>query len=209
MTRTMYDSVTVDAIPSGAAMVAGYVDGLYANIAQLKARFPHAVVVGIAVSSHTNAGNVLDVETGDATAQGAVAWVQMRRQAGADPSVYCNTSVFPSVVQAFKTAGVALPHFWLAHWDNAPTLINGAVAKQYANPSLTGHQYDLSVVADVWPGVDPTPVKPPPAPGPSYRHEPGYPVWSYRQPENATESAFDILVEIRNLVKRIAVKVGA
>lgn len=214
MTRTMYDSVTVNAIPLGAAMVGGYVDGLYANMNAMKARFPKAVHVEIAVSSHTDAGHVLDVETGNATPAESVSWVQTRRRAGADPSVYCNSSVLPAVVAAFHAAGVAAPHFWVAHWDNAPTLINGAVAKQYANPTFTGHEYDLSVVADYWPGVDPKPVTPPPPHTPppvveKYRSEPGYPVWSYREPDTAAESAFDKLDAIETLVKKIAAKIGA
>src|SRR5207245_9944229 len=36
-----------------------------------------------------------------------------------------------------------------------------AVAKQYQHPPASGGHYDLSVVADYWPGVDPVP---PPAP---------------------------------------------
>ena len=152
--RTMYDSVDVSTIPANAQMVAGYVDGLYANVYSLQRRFPHAVVVRIAVSSRTNDGHVLDVEPGDATPATAVAWVQMRRRAGVDPSVYCNTSQWPSVRKAFRDAGVPEPHYWVAQWDNTPSIPTGAVAKQYANPTLSHGQYDVSVVADHWPGVD-------------------------------------------------------
>jgi hypothetical protein len=185
MTRLMYDSVIVSTIPKTATLVAGYIDGHYANVNAMKAAFPHATVVQIAVFSHTDAGHVLDVETGDATPAESVSWVQMRRRAGADPTVYCNTSVLPQVIAAFKSAGVAQPHYWIAHWDNSPTIPAGAVAKQYANPTLTGHEYDLSSVVAYWPGVDPKPVitKPPvviPAFDPS--KEAGFPVWHYRNP---------------------------
>lgn len=150
MTRTMYDSVNVEGIPASASMVAGYVDGLYANTNLMRQRFPHATVVEIAVSSHTDDGQVLDVEKGDATPAESVGWVQMRRRAGADPSVYCNAATLPAVKSAFKSAGVSEPHYWVAQWDNVKSVPSGAVAKQYTN----GAHYDTSVVLDVWPGVD-------------------------------------------------------
>ncbi len=160
MSRTMYDSVNVSGIPASASLVAGYVDGHYANFSLMRSRFPHAGVVGIAVSPHTDAGIVIDVEKGDATPAGAVSWVLMRRRAGADPTVYCNQSAWSQVRSAFQSAGVAEPHYWIAKWDGIASLLPNTVAKQYQNhPS-----YDVSVVADYWPGVDPrvtTPVKPP------------------------------------------------
>lgn len=153
MTRTMYDSVTVEDIPANATMVAGYVDGIYANTGLMRQKFPHATVVEIAVNSHTNAGDVLDVETGDATPSEAVLWVKLRRASGANPSVYCNASVWPSVKSAFRSAGIAEPHYWIAKWDGSTSIPAGAVAKQYKGAS-SGHHYDTSVVADTWPGVD-------------------------------------------------------
>lgn len=161
--RTMYDSVRADAIPRDAKMVAGYVDGIYANSGTLQRLFPNAVVVRIAVSSHTNDGHVLDVEQGDASPAGAVSWVEMRRHAGADPSVYCSSSVWPTVRKAFKDAGIPEPHYWIAHWDGKQTIPTGAVAKQYTN----GSSYDTSVVVDSWPGVD-AHHNPRPVPSPSF-----------------------------------------
>lgn len=151
MTRTMLDAVTVADLPTGAPLYAGYLDGLYANVTELRARFPHAVIVEIAVSSQTNAGQVLDVETFDATPDEAPGWVQRRRAAGVDPSVYCNSSTWPAVIAAFNAAGVALPHFWIASYDGDPTIPAGAIAKQWADNG----GYDTSSVADVWPGIDP------------------------------------------------------
>lgn len=152
--RTMYDSVDVSTIPANAQIVAGYVDGLYANVGSMQRRFPNAVVVRIAVSSRTNDGHVLDVEPGDATPATAVGWVEMRRRAGADPSVYCNTSQWPAVRKAFRDANIPEPHYWVAQWDGKAILPTGAIAKQYANPTLSHGQYDVSIVADFWPGVD-------------------------------------------------------
>lgn len=157
--RTMYDAVTPGNIPPTATMVAGYVDGLYRNVAEMRTRFPHAQLVGIAVSSHTNDGQVLDVERGDATPDEAPGWVTMRRAAHVDPTIYCNSSTWPAVRQAFHGAAVPEPHYWIAEWDGAPTIPAGAVAKQHSDAG----PFDVSSVAPYWPGVDPVPA-PTPAP---------------------------------------------
>lgn len=155
MTRTMYDSITPGNIPGSATMVAGYADGLYANIPAMKARFPHATVVSIAVKWTTRA-QVLDVEAGDATPTQAVQWCT---QTMADTSnhlltVYCNTSEWPHVRAAFQNAGVTEPNYWVAQYDNDPTVPAGAVAKQFQGDT---HGYDVSSVVAYWPGVDPAP----------------------------------------------------
>jgi hypothetical protein len=149
----MYDAVNVEGIPSEAVMVAGYVNGLYSNLTQLDSRFPKALHIGISVSAHENTGLVLDVETGDASPSEAPAWVQMRRKEGVNPTVYCNASTWLAVKQAFYTAGVAEPNYWIADYDNDPTIPTGAIAKQYSSNS----QYDVSSVADYWPGIDAEP----------------------------------------------------
>lgn len=157
--RLMYDSITAADIPASAGMVAGYLDGLYAWSAADWMRWPGTTTkVGIAVSVTTNAGHVLDVETGDATPNQAVYWVLNRRAVGVDPSVYCSLSAWAGVRQAFTSRGIVEPHYWVAGYPGAgPTVPDGAVAHQYANENTSGGHYDLSVVLDYWPGVDPTP----------------------------------------------------
>jgi len=166
MTRTMYDGVTATRLPVSAALVGGYVDGLYAWSASDWARFPHSVKVRIAVFPSTNDGHVLDVEPGDATPAQSVDWVLMRRAAGTDPTVYMNTSTWPTVRAAFSARGVAEPHYWVAAYDDNAVIPAGAIGKQYYNNNDLG--YDLSVVADYWPGVDP---KPTPSPTVSQENE--------------------------------------
>lgn len=155
MTRFLYDSISPGNIPSGATMVAGYQDGLYANLGAMRARFPHATVVSIAVRWTTRA-QVLDVETGNATPAQAVTWCTktMADKPNTQLTIYCNTSLWPQVRAAFKAAGVTEPNYWVAQYDNDPTIPAGAVAKQYQGDT---HGYDKSVVADYWPGVDPAP----------------------------------------------------
>ena len=150
MTLTMYDAVTPDNIPLSATLVAGYTDGHYANITEMQARFPHAAVVRITVFASDDEGDVLDVETGDATPDQAPAWVVKRRRAGhTAPAVYCNQDTWPTVIAAFRRAGVADPLWWIAEWDGVAELSTGMFAKQYASTS----RYDLSIVAGPWPGV--------------------------------------------------------
>jgi len=156
--RTCYDAIHPANIPTNAQMVAGYVDGRYAWTAADWARFPHAVKVRIAVFSSTNDGHVLDVEPGCSTPASAPGWVQRRRKAGVDPTVYCSLSAWPTVRAAFAAAKVAPPHYWVAAYPgNGPKLYPGSVAHQYANPGPV----DISVVADIWPGVDTTPTPTP------------------------------------------------
>jgi hypothetical protein len=157
VTRTMYDGINTDApkiarIPSAIGLVAGYDDGNYAWSPADWALFPNSVHVHVAVFATTDSGQVLDVERGDATPAQSVDWVLMRRRAGADPSVYCNTSTWPAVRAAFQARAVAEPHYWIAQYDGQAAIPPGAIAKQYYNNDAAG--YDLSIVADYWPGVD-------------------------------------------------------
>lgn len=161
--RIMYDSVTASKIPSDAQLIGGYVDGMYAWSAEDWANWSHVPQVRIAVFPGTDDGNCADVEQFDMTPQSVVGWVQMRRRAGVDPSVYCSRAPWPTVRQAFDDANEPQPHYWIADWDGLAVLPVGAVAHQYVN----GPDFDTSVVADYWPGVDPAPVVPAPEPVPA------------------------------------------
>lgn len=152
----MYDSTVAADIPRRAVMVAGYLrPSIHAWSAADWALFPHAVKVRIGVSAQVDDGHVLDVELNLAAPVEAPGWVRMRRAAGVDPSVYCNASTWPEVRRAFRDQGVAEPHYWIAKYDNDARPIAGAVAKQYVDPpNGSGGHYDLSIVADNWPGID-------------------------------------------------------
>jgi hypothetical protein len=165
LVKVMYDAVPskVPNIPINAAMVAGFIDSPhYTWSAANWARFPNAVHVTISTSG-TDAGVVCDVENGDLTPAQAVTWVRTRRASGVDPTVYCNASTWLSVINAFKAAGVAQPHYWIAQYDGVAALptLGGiqAVAKQFTD-NAPGNPYDTSCVADYWPGVDPAPNQP-------------------------------------------------
>ncbi|MGH3415573.1 MAG: hypothetical protein ACRDSS_03820 [Actinocrinis sp.] len=159
MTRTMYDGIAEDAhlIPADAELVAGYVDGLYTWSDTNWARFVNAVKVRIAVFATTNDGVVLDCEKGNCTPAESVDWTLMRRKAGVDPTIYCGRNTWwQQIRDAHRARGVAEPHYWVADYDVSqtdPQIPAGALALQYADKG----DYDLSVVADYWPGVDPAP----------------------------------------------------
>ena len=95
---TMYDAVNIDGIPADAIAVAGYVNGRYANTGELRARFPHAKLLTIAVNTMADA-ECLDVETGDAMPAQTPGWVLRQHARGlARPCVYANRSTMPAVL---------------------------------------------------------------------------------------------------------------
>lgn len=169
MTRWMLDGIASDAPAMARAvasragsqepirLVAGYDDGLYAWSSAEWALFPGLIHVHIAVFADTDSGTVLDCEPGNCTPAQSVDWVLMRRRAGVDPTVYCNqlnpVTGWPAVRAAFQARRVAEPHYWVANYDDSTAIPSGAVAKQYEDAG----PYDLSSVADYWPGVEPIP----------------------------------------------------
>lgn len=165
--RLMYDALNPNNIPTSAQMVASYIDGSNAPPPGWQARFPHAVIVSICREPGLNHGNVIDCESSTyVTPALAASWVRLRRSAGAIPTVYASSSVIPAVLGACAAIGQAAPLLWVANWNGQDAPWPGAVAHQYGGAP----GYDLSWVADYWPGVDghaPTPAPtPPPTPVP-------------------------------------------
>jgi hypothetical protein len=155
MTRTMFDGTDAAKVPATANdMVAGYIDGDYNNIGAIRNRFPHSHIVRIAVQPTTTGADVYDVETGDIDPSQVAAILRRERAAGRNPSVYCDISSWPTVRAAIFP--LMPPPYWIAHYDGNPAIPPGAVAVQY----LSTPNYDISTVADYWPGVDPQPTPP-------------------------------------------------
>lgn len=166
MTRLMYDAVDWTSIPMGAELVGGYLDGALSRWpAEAWAAFPNATFVHIVTSPYNNAGEVLDVEWEDATAAEAVDWIINRRNSGLlTPTIYCGGQQgysWAEVLANCYARGVPPPLIWLARWVNGgapPTFVpEGCIAQQYDHPPFTGTNYDVSIAADYWPGVDPAP----------------------------------------------------
>ncbi len=162
--RTMYDSVTVDAIPADATMVAGYLNGLYANVDELDKAFPGATLVTISVRPSEHIGDVYDCESGNGTTDDIPGWVAARRDAGLErPTVYLSRSLLEAGRNACVSVGCPEPDWWVADWTGEPHEVPGAVAVQYLSPETGAPaNYDVSAVYDdTWhPGghVDPVPL---------------------------------------------------
>lgn len=165
--RTMYDGINADAAGIArdfpdAAMIAGYLDGAYAWTAAEWGLFPRAQHVTIVTSANQNAGDVLDVEPGDATPGETAGWIAMRKAAGLyRPTIYCSLST----VQAVRvgTGSFILGRdwdLWVGDWDGTAAVpYPAAAAKQYKDTP----GYDQSAVFDDgWPHRS-APVPPRPA----------------------------------------------
>lgn len=164
----MYDSTTPAAIPTSAAIVAGYVDGLYRWSAADWARLAASSHVTITVFGN-QAARVADCETGDLTPAQVARWAQVQLDQGRRPTIYANRSTWPEVCSALAAIGEfpASVDWWAADPTGVPHLVPGSVATQYAWNELGqtgGVNVDLSVTDGTWPNslvpVPPVPAKP-------------------------------------------------
>lgn len=142
MSLTMYDSVDPSRIPSGAQVVAGYADGLYAWTAAGWGMFPNAVKLTIAVRNTTQA-DILDVERGDASPDQVPGWVAAFNRPGRRaPTVYCTQSTM-GLIRSLMPAGANVD-YWVANHTATPQNIPGTVAVQWLNTP----GYDQSLITD-------------------------------------------------------------
>jgi hypothetical protein len=175
---TMYDAVDVAAIPAGAQIVAGYVDGNWPTYTEVVKAFPNAQTVSITVKGAPGA-RVADCESGDLTPQSAAGWAKAEIAAGRRPTIYYSRANAAAVSAALQNTGVAISEvdFWVADWTGSEHLVAGSVATQWADPPSSGGNYDISETVESWPTVptpEPGPVpNPAPAPAPPYDEEPG------------------------------------
>lgn len=162
---TMYDSVTLDAIPADAEAVAGYTSGRWPTFKEIPARWPKAKHLSIAVNAEQDA-DCLDIENGDATPVQAPVWVRRQIARGVKkPVVYSSVSEMPTVLSILKTSGIkrSKVRVWTAHYTMrehrcGPECYRGfttvADATQYSDKAL-GRNLDASLVSDSFfdPGV--------------------------------------------------------
>lgn len=164
----MYDSTVAGDVPQGARMIGWY--GNWPSSTPTPPR-PGVFYVKIVGPGAPDDGDVLDVEGGAATSDQVQGWVQARRSHGIDPVVYATRGTIDALKLDFDNAQVRQPHWWVAAWDNNPQVPGDCVAKQYANPQLTGGHFDLSAVTLNWPGLQAwaaaQPVNPSPQPSPA------------------------------------------
>lgn len=166
----MYDGISILAAGiarahPNAMRIAYYIDGRYAWTQAEIDLFPHADHVTIAVRPTTNAGDVLDVEPGDAAAAAAGGWIAMRKAAGLyRPTIYCSRSVIPAVRAGTGSYVLGKDYdIWVAEYTGIPHQVGLCAATQYESTP----DWDATAVYNQdWPHRKPpgTPV-PPPTPG--------------------------------------------
>lgn len=148
---TMEDSVTSSAISRSVAGAAGYVDGIFRNMAEIEAG-PWRYKVSIAVLGGD--AMVCDIEPGCMTTAEGVAWAKGRKR----PRVYTFLSNAQPVVDALERAGLhrSAYQLWIAHDTGAAHICTPACgsglktradATQYGlDGHGTGRNVDISLV---------------------------------------------------------------
>lgn len=172
-TRTMGDSTNMDAIPLTVNIAAVYDDGHLGveTPAQLEARFPHARYgqVFIDVTGQNPKAQVRDWENGDKSGS-LQQWCTDHNEASGkkDAVVYCNVSTIPEVRQQTGNQILGTDYWlWVATLDGTlfgPSQYPHVIANQIKGASLTGGDWDMSLVFD---GTFWLPVPPPKPPVPA------------------------------------------
>ena len=153
-TELAYDSVTLAHLPEGGGRYFGYVNGKWANYTAVKARFPHALVMGIDVNGTApGAARIVDYEKGDVQTAGTLrSFVQAREKYRPhSATVYCDRANLDAVEAALAGLWHVL---WVSTLDG--TDLTGTrtakgnliVATQYhGGPDAP---YDTSTVLASW-----------------------------------------------------------
>lgn len=162
MTVLMYDGINSDAatiyrLHPDAAKVAYYINGPYAWPQADIDLFPNADHATISITAKVNAGDVLDVENGDATPGQTAGWIAMRKAAGLyRPTIYCSLDTVPAVRAGTGSYILNKDYdIWVADYNGTPAapavpgLPPGTYAAKQYKPE--GDE-DVSIVYDPgWP----------------------------------------------------------
>jgi len=164
MTLAMPDSVTVAKLPPGYDAYLGYIDGDFNTAAALRAKFPGAQLVLLTVTGGTTAADGCDVEIGDLTVAGGVAWAV--RKLGAAPAsrpvLYASVASMQYVLNELSINRISRPAVRLlsAHWGAGPHICGpgscGEVSTEMDGTQWTNgfsrpdgqEDFDMSMLAD-------------------------------------------------------------
>jgi hypothetical protein len=183
VTRVGYDSTNVADMPHGGDVYFPYIDGNYANVAEVRKAHPHAEIVSITVLGHTLDADMVDVEPGCVwPASKGAEWVAKKVKRDGHAKAYCYASELPALKAAVKATGVNMRQvsFCIARYGHDKTIPPGVDAVQWLSPDgppdcrPPGH-YDEWVIRDGWP-TRPKPVIPKPKTPPPAKHTPAKPV---------------------------------
>lgn len=152
--RTMVDSDNAATMPGGFPVYAANVNGRSPQFPLLAGKFPTASYLPIGVSSQAHEGLCGDAETGDGPWTRWVTWVVMRRADGVDPWLYAGWDWHAMLVNRFASLSIPQPWWWIADPLKKLAAPEGRIL---ALQQTYTAGYDLSVVADYLPGVDPAP----------------------------------------------------
>lgn len=185
----MYDAVTVGNIPNGPHAVAGYINGDFVTVPELRKRFPHARVLEISVGGIVPA-HCYDIERGDYNPDQAAELFKVAHEHDIwRPCFYADLSHMPAVKASLETV---IPNreavrLWVAAWDGISQVPAGYDAHQFTDKAL-GRDLDESVCLSDFFG----PVKPAPKPDKALRAvvevDPDTNTWQVHH-ENPTEVA--------------------
>jgi hypothetical protein len=164
MTITMFDSINLAMLPNGAAAYGGYVNGNWPTFDALKARFPSAHLLSIAVSAGADA-DCLDCETGDATLAQAPAWFRRQKIRGVSlPAIYTQATNLIALERIMAANRIARTQYriWSAHYNGehfcGPSAcgygLSAADGTQWTSNAL-GRNLDQSILGDAFFGTAP------------------------------------------------------
>lgn len=174
------DNVTVGALTPGFPVYAGYYNGPFANLTALRARFPHAFIISIALRLNGSRGSMaVDVEPGtmsstmDGSFADCLSWLnQGGFPAGHKPLVYVMASWAASLEQYLAAHGHSRDSYymWTAHYAGLHLCSRTACgyggtrqadATQYASGTNDYNVFRGYVIST-------TPLPPPPPPPSQY-----------------------------------------
>jgi hypothetical protein len=150
----LFDDVTVSLLPSGYSAYAGYANGIYANLTAIRAKFPNAHILDIAVSSSVDA-TCLDIESGDATNSQAVTWTKRQHARGLKfPVLYTSAGNAQALINTLANNGIARSTYrlWSAHYTGRSHICGSdgypvADGTQWTSTAL-GRSLDESLISD-------------------------------------------------------------
>lgn len=119
----MFDDVNVDLLPKADAYAA-YVDGIYANLGKVRAKFPGAHILSIAVRA-SDLADALDIEAGDAVNSDAPGWYKRVLASGVSkPCLYTSASNADALVAEMTKANIPRKAYrlWTAHYGKGEHL---------------------------------------------------------------------------------------
>lgn len=134
-TAVMFDAIEVAAIPASPFAAAGYTGGLWATDQPLRARWPDAHTISIAVEPWEHA-DCLDIEPLDAEPDEAVAWDEREARAGHEPCDYSDWYEWTHEIDpVLESADLRTAKIWKwdANFDGVPHIDPGFQATQYDN----------------------------------------------------------------------------